>query len=67
MVEERAVLVVDVGGSHVKVLASGESERRRDVGDVRRAPNGKADYEWALSVALHATPSMSTAFPGSKT
>ncbi len=29
MVEQRAVLVVDVGGSHVKVLVSGESERRR--------------------------------------
>jgi polyphosphate glucokinase len=29
MVEERAVLVVDVGGSHVKLLASGETERRR--------------------------------------
>jgi len=29
VVEERAVLAVDVGGSHVKVLASGETERRR--------------------------------------
>ena len=29
MVQEQAVLAVDVGGSHVKVLASGESERRR--------------------------------------
>ena len=29
MVEERAVLAVDVGGSHVKVLVSGESDRRR--------------------------------------
>jgi polyphosphate glucokinase len=27
--EEKAVLVVDVGGSHVKLLASGETERRR--------------------------------------
>ena len=35
MVEERAVLVVDVGGSHVKVLATGETERRR-------APSGPA-------------------------
>jgi polyphosphate glucokinase len=29
MEEQRAVLAVDVGGSHVKVLASGEPERRR--------------------------------------
>lgn len=29
MAEERAVLAVDVGGSHVKVLASGETESRR--------------------------------------
>ena len=29
MVEERAVLAVDVGGSNVKVLASGETDRRR--------------------------------------
>jgi polyphosphate glucokinase len=29
MVEKRAVLVIDVGGSHVKVLATGETERRR--------------------------------------
>ena len=29
MVEERTVLAVDVGGSHVKVLVSGESDRRR--------------------------------------
>jgi polyphosphate glucokinase len=29
MVEERAVLAVDVGGSHVKVLVSGETDRRR--------------------------------------
>jgi polyphosphate glucokinase len=27
--EERVVLAVDVGGSHVKALASSESERRR--------------------------------------
>jgi polyphosphate glucokinase len=33
MTKERAVLAVDVGGSHVKVLASGESE-------ARRAPSG---------------------------
>jgi fatty-acyl-CoA synthase len=33
------------------------------VSDVRRAPNGKADYEWAKSVALQAAPSGSTAFP----
>lgn len=35
MVEQPAVLVVDVGGSHVKVLASGERESRR-------APSGPA-------------------------
>ena len=35
MVDERAVLAVDVGGSHVKVLVSGETERRR-------APSGPA-------------------------
>jgi predicted NBD/HSP70 family sugar kinase len=29
MVEQRSVLAVDVGGSHVKVLVSGETERRR--------------------------------------
>ncbi len=29
MTEERVVLAVDVGGSHVKVLVSGETERRR--------------------------------------
>jgi polyphosphate glucokinase len=29
MVGKRAVLAVDVGGSHVKVLVSGETERRR--------------------------------------
>ena len=29
MVDERAVLAVDVGGSHVKVLVSGETESRR--------------------------------------
>jgi polyphosphate glucokinase len=29
MVDERAVLVVDVGGSHIKVLVSGEAESRR--------------------------------------
>ncbi len=29
MVEERTVLAVDVGGSHVKVLVSGETESRR--------------------------------------
>jgi|SRR5579872_1121096 len=29
MVEKRAVLVVDVGGTNVKVLATGETERRR--------------------------------------
>lgn len=29
MTERRVVLVVDVGGSHVKVLVSGETERRR--------------------------------------
>ncbi len=29
MTEHRAVLAVDVGGSHVKVLVSGETERRR--------------------------------------
>src|ERR1700678_856866 len=29
MDEQRVVLAVDVGGSHVKVLVSGESERRR--------------------------------------
>jgi polyphosphate glucokinase len=33
MVEERVVLAVDVGGSHVKVLVSGET-------DSRRAPSG---------------------------
>jgi len=31
MSKQRAVLAVDVGGSHVKVLASGESESRRAV------------------------------------
>ena len=31
MSKERAVLAVDVGGSHVKVLVSGETESRRAV------------------------------------
>jgi polyphosphate glucokinase len=35
MVDERVVLAVDVGGSHVKVLVSGETESRR-------APSGPA-------------------------
>ena len=39
MSKQRAVLAVDVGGSHVKVLASGESESRRAVsGPMLTAP-----------------------------
>jgi len=38
MVERRAVLAVDVGGSHVKVLASGETESRRAPSGPELAP-----------------------------
>ncbi len=33
------VLVIDVGGTHVKILASGEKEREIDLAD----PDGPAD------------------------
>lgn len=46
MIEERAVLVVDVGGSHVKVLATGETERRR-------APSGPALTPDEMVAAAH--------------
>lgn len=46
MVEERAVLVVDVGGSHVKVLATGETERRR-------APSGPTLTPGEMVAAAH--------------
>jgi polyphosphate glucokinase len=59
----RSVLVVDVGGSHVKLLASGEPDRRRfDSGHEltpRRMVDGvfehAADWEWeAVSVGIPA-------------
>ncbi len=39
MTEQRAVLAVDVGGSHVKVLVSGETERRRAPSGPMLAPD----------------------------
>jgi predicted NBD/HSP70 family sugar kinase len=59
----RSVLVVDVGGSHVKLLASGEQERRRfDSGQEltpKRMVDGvverAADWEWeAVSIGIPA-------------
>lgn len=38
MADERAVLVVDVGGSHIKVLVSGEAESRRARSDRTLTP-----------------------------
>ena len=35
------ILVIDVGGTHVKILASGEKERREI--DFRADPDGPAD------------------------
>ncbi len=39
MAEARVVLAVDVGGSHVKALASSESERRRFKSDPDLTPD----------------------------
>lgn len=48
MTEQRAVLAVDVGGSHVKVLVSGETQRRR-------APSGPMlSPDEMVSLALEA-------------
>jgi polyphosphate glucokinase len=38
MVSAQAVLAVDVGGSHVKILASGETESRREVSGPKMTP-----------------------------
>jgi polyphosphate glucokinase len=55
--ESRPVLVVDVGGSHVKLLASGETERRRfesgpDLGPERMVASAlEAAEGWSWEVA----------------
>jgi polyphosphate glucokinase len=62
-VEERIVLSVDVGGSHVKALASNQSERRRFASSPKLTPQemvagtleAVADWEWdVVSVGVPA-------------
>jgi polyphosphate glucokinase len=48
LVDEQAVLAVDVGGSHVKVLASGETESRREPSSPSLTPTEMVE------AALHA-------------
>jgi len=62
-VEERIVLTIDVGGSHVKALASNQTERRRFASSSKLTPQemvagtleAVADWEWdVVSVGIPA-------------
>jgi polyphosphate glucokinase len=62
MVDNRVVLAVDVGGSHVKVLVSGETERRRVPSGPTMTPGqmvaaaGSAAEGWSWDVVAVGVP-----------